>query len=232
MRVQPHLPSRPLVATVMSSAGIGLMRMQRREQPGAAGAEDQDVGLEPFEHECLLDRTDQERDALTTAASDERHAVASCFCPSRQGRFSMTSTRMPPSMCTASRNTSTVSASLTTGLAVHFRKPSSRASPSMARPERQEVQRQEAGERQPRDAVHHGRDPQRVAAMAARVLSRRARRHDSTTAATALRPSAARISPKPHIRTSSPRPLSPVHSDATTRTPMAPCVAAASTNSA
>ena len=26
------------------------MRVQRREQPGAAGAEDQDVGLEPFEH--------------------------------------------------------------------------------------------------------------------------------------------------------------------------------------
>ena len=43
-------------------AGIGLMRMQRRKQPGAAGAEDQDVGLEPFEHEKLLDRTGQERE--------------------------------------------------------------------------------------------------------------------------------------------------------------------------
>ena len=29
---------------------VGLMRMQRREQPGAAGAQDQNVGLEPFEH--------------------------------------------------------------------------------------------------------------------------------------------------------------------------------------
>ena len=29
---------------------IGLVRVQRREQPGAAGAQDQNVGVEPFEH--------------------------------------------------------------------------------------------------------------------------------------------------------------------------------------
>ena len=50
MRVQPHLPSRPLVATVTSQRRVGLVRMQRREQPGAAGAQDQNVGVEPFEH--------------------------------------------------------------------------------------------------------------------------------------------------------------------------------------
>ncbi len=75
------------------------------------------------------------------------------------------------------------------------------------------MQRQEAGERQPGYAMHHRRDPQRVAAMAARMLVR-GTRHGSTTAATALRPSAARISPKPHISASRLRPLSPAHSDA------------------
>ena len=45
MRVQPLLPSRPLTATVTSSAGAP-RALQRREQPGAAGAEDQDVGVE------------------------------------------------------------------------------------------------------------------------------------------------------------------------------------------
>ena len=44
MRVQPHLPSRPLTAMVTSRSGFGLFRMQRGEQPRAAGAEDQNVG--------------------------------------------------------------------------------------------------------------------------------------------------------------------------------------------
>src|ERR1700730_12862947 len=35
-------------------AGIGLERMQGREQPGAAGTEDQDVGLESFKRHAML----------------------------------------------------------------------------------------------------------------------------------------------------------------------------------
>ena len=46
MRVQPHLPSRPLTAMVIDSEGFGRLRVQRREEPGAARAEDQDVGRE------------------------------------------------------------------------------------------------------------------------------------------------------------------------------------------
>jgi hypothetical protein len=34
--------------------GIRLVRMQRREQAGAAGAENQNVGLEPFEGHMIL----------------------------------------------------------------------------------------------------------------------------------------------------------------------------------
>ena len=68
-------------------------------------------------------------------------------------------------------------------------------------PKGQKVQRQKAGERQPREPMHHGRDPQRIAAMAADVLSR-AWAH-STTAETARRPSAASTTPNIHIRASS-----------------------------
>ena len=35
---------------------VGLMRMQRREQAGSAGAQDQNIGVEPFEHGCPRSR--------------------------------------------------------------------------------------------------------------------------------------------------------------------------------
>ena len=90
-------------------------------------------------------------------------------------------------MCTASRNTSTVSASLDVRVGGPLQEAVEPRLSVDGEPERQEVQRQEAGQRQPGDAVHHRRDPQRVAAVAARaevgVLA-----HRSTTATTALRP--------------------------------------------
>src|SRR5262249_25166592 len=72
---------------------------------------------------------------INAATADNPAAtVASCFCPSRQGRFPITSSRKPPSMCTSSRNTRPLSASFTSGWSLQRRKLSSRASPSMARP--------------------------------------------------------------------------------------------------
>src|SRR5581483_10042298 len=97
-------------------------------------------------------------------------------------------------------------------------------------PERQEMQRQEDRQGDAREAMNEKGDPKDAAAMRCAGLSRRVA-HYSVTATTALRPRAARMAPAPSIRASSWRPLRPVHSDATTRTPMAPCVAAASTNS-
>ena len=38
--------------------GIGFGGVQRRKQPGPAGAENQDVGLEPFERHMTLERED------------------------------------------------------------------------------------------------------------------------------------------------------------------------------
>src|SRR5258706_12293097 len=49
---------------------VGLMRVQRREQPRAAGAEDQDVGVEGFRNHCM---------ASTTATSPKPIASNSAF---------------------------------------------------------------------------------------------------------------------------------------------------------
>ena len=46
MRVQPHLPSSPLTATVTVEIGVGLLGVQGREKAGAAGPQDQDVRLD------------------------------------------------------------------------------------------------------------------------------------------------------------------------------------------
>ena len=77
--------------------------MQRREQPGAAGAEDQNVGLEVLDfHGFQNTRT---RKAKATRAESAAAKVASCFWPSRQSKFSITRMRNPPSRCTVNRNT-------------------------------------------------------------------------------------------------------------------------------
>ena len=46
MRVQPHLPSSPFTAIVTSSFGSARVGVQRGEEAGAAGAEDQEISLE------------------------------------------------------------------------------------------------------------------------------------------------------------------------------------------
>src|SRR4029077_7802266 len=82
-------------------------------------------------------------------------------------------------------------------------------------PKRQKMQRQENRQSEPRQSMHHGRDPQRAAAM-----HDAARDHDSTTANTARAPSAAKS--KPNRRESRParRSVSGDHSVSTLRTPI------------
>ena len=62
-------------------------------------------------------------------------------------------------------STRTASASLTSGRSLQRRKPSSLASPSIAKPEREEMQRQEGRQRQPREAVHERGEPERIGAV-------------------------------------------------------------------
>src|SRR5215469_7681682 len=82
-------------------------------------------------------------------------------------------------------------------------------------PERQKVQRQKDCERQPGDPVQHCGHPQRAAAMFDQLCV-----HDSTTAATARRPSAAKTKPKKTTQASMRRSLSGSHSFKILRTPI------------
>ena len=94
--------------------GIGLVGMQRGKQPGAAGAEDQNIGLADARR-SLGSQNTRTRNTNATTAEIAAASVANCFCPSCQSKFSITSTRKPPSRCTVSRNTSPPSATLTSG---------------------------------------------------------------------------------------------------------------------
>ena len=74
--------------------GIGLQGMQRGKEARAAGAEDQNVGLEVFDVHSQNTRAKNMKAMIADIAAAR---VASCFWPSRQSRFSITKTRKPPS---------------------------------------------------------------------------------------------------------------------------------------
>jgi hypothetical protein len=46
MRVQPHLPSRPLTAMVTSSSGRAFLACSVATRPAPPGSENQDIGVE------------------------------------------------------------------------------------------------------------------------------------------------------------------------------------------
>src|SRR5258707_13201070 len=110
----PALPEQTLGRDGDVEIGIGLVSMQRRERARAARAENQNVGLEPLEGHMIFQNRRASRMRAMTADSPAA-IVASSFWPSRQGRFSITSSRSPPSMCTRRRKTRPLSASLTSG---------------------------------------------------------------------------------------------------------------------
>src|SRR5262249_51719921 len=89
--------------------------------------------------------------------------------------------------------------------------------------ERQEMQRQEDGERQAGKPVHQRRDPEHALAVA-----QVAHRHGSTTATTARTPRRSSSAPKA-LAKPAPRSLSGDHSVSTLRTPIAAWMATATT---
>src|ERR1700681_3422064 len=81
--------------------------------------------------------------------------------------------------------------------------------------ERQEMQRQENGQRQAGEPVHQRSDPEHAIAMVQSSY-----RHDSTTAATARNPSTSSKNPKATANQPAPRSSSGDHSVKTLRTPI------------
>src|SRR5580693_146920 len=98
--------------------GIGFLGMQRREQAGATGAEDQNVGLEVFD---VHPQNTRAKNMKAMIADNAAAMVANCFWPSRQSRFSITRTRKPPSKWTVSRKTRPPSAIFTSGWSLQRR---------------------------------------------------------------------------------------------------------------
>ncbi len=85
--------------------------------------------------------------ADTAAAS-----VASCFCPSRQSKFSITKTRNPPSKCTVSRKTSPHFGEFHQRLIGPAQKAIERRLAADGQTKRQEMERQENRQRRGRTA--------------------------------------------------------------------------------
>src|SRR5262249_56719213 len=90
--------------------------------------------------------------------------------------------------------------------------------------EREEMQRQEYGEREAGKQVHKRRDPTRALAM-----GQSPRPHGSTTAATARTPRRSSSNPKALANMPARRSLSGDHSVSTLRTPIAAWMATATT---
>src|SRR5579875_418110 len=115
------------------------MGMEGGEKARATRAEDEDIGPPPLDRYARDGHGPALNSASARKAKATTHEIAAAssasrFWPSRQAKFSMSSRRSPPSRWTASRKTRTLSASSTTGRSVQRRKPSSRASPSIASP--------------------------------------------------------------------------------------------------
>ena len=195
-----------------AQVGIGLVRMQRREQPRPAGAEDQDVGLQPFEHGdlALRSRGPGTRGRATGAATsapdrqvllalaprqvlDQQHAHAAQHVHRQQEHEHRL-------------------ADLEQRIVRPSSVPSSRASPSMASPSARKCSGRKQASASPEmrctiAAIHSALRRWPVGVQAAAALTAPPPRPRAG-------PSAASTRPKPHISASSaPLPLSGVHSD-------------------
>src|SRR6516225_1843864 len=175
------LTEKPLARDRHVEIGTGLERVQRRKKPGAAGPEDQNVGLEVLDFHDFSEHTHQKSEG------DD----------GRQGR---------------GQGGYLLLAFAPVEILDH-------------QAERQKMQRQKNRQRQPRDPVHHRRDPEGAVAMFGRAAD-----HVNTTAATARRPSTASANPKKTAQASTRRSLSGVHSLSTLCTPIEAWIETANTN--
>src|SRR6516164_238831 len=217
------LTEKPLARDRHVEIGTGLERVQRRKKPGAAGPEDQNVGLEVLDFHDFSEHTHQKSEG-----DDGRQGRG-------QGGYLLLA--FAPVEILDHQNAQ--SAEEMHGEQKHecdfggfdqrLIAPAQKAFQSRfaleRQAERQKMQRQKNRQRQPRDPVHHRRDPEGAVAMFGRAAD-----HVNTTAATARRPSTASANPKKTAQASTRRSLSWVHSLSTLRTPIEAWIETANTN--
>ena len=145
--------------------GIGLMRMQRREQPGAAGAEDQNVGVEPLDHRQMQPDVEAERDDRRRAEGERDQLFLLRAAPGEV--FDQQQPQAAEQMHGQQEDEHALRRACTSGWSVQRRKPSSCASP---RAPARAPENATAGSRraQAGEAMHERRDPEQVAPVPAR----------------------------------------------------------------
>ena len=130
-----------------------------------------------LEHACEEHEGDRQR---TPPAANN----ASCFCAVAPGKFSITSSRSPPSICTASRKTRHALGELHQRLIAPAQEPFEPRFAVDRQPKRQEMQRQEDASARPESRCTSAASQSDAAAM-----RKPPHCHGSTTAATARKPS-------------------------------------------
>src|SRR5215831_9096559 len=212
MRVQPHFPSRPLVAMVTSRSGLALCACSAANRPAPP---------EPRIKMSVLRRSrgmgsseqarqEEERDDRRQSGRDRRQLflfVAPIEILDHQ-----------------QAKDETAFGELDQRLIAPAQEAFQRRFALNGEAERQEMQRQENSERQAGKPVHQRRDPKHALAM-----GQSPRPHGSTTAATARTPRRSSSNPKALAKMLALRSLSGDHSVSTLRTPIAAWMATATT---
>src|SRR5215467_6454598 len=222
MRVQPHFPSRPLVATVTSRSGLALCACSAANRPAPP---------EPRIKMSVLRRSRVMGSSEQARQEDERDDGRKSGRDRRQ-LFLFVAPRkiLDHQQAQSSQHVhhqqehETAFGKLDQRLIAPAQEAFQRRLAVNGKTERQEMQRQENGERQAGKPVHQRRDPEHALAM---MQARR--RHGSTTAATARAPSASSSNPKTAASTPALRSSSGDHSVSTLRTPIAAWMATATT---
>src|SRR5580658_1247915 len=213
MRVQPHLPSKPLLTTVMSRSGLAFKACSAANRPAPPAPRirmsvlRRSTFIRPSKHTRQEDEGDNRR-----YRRRERRQLLLAVAPIEV--FDHQNTQAAEEMNREQKNKSAFGK-------LHHRLigPAQEAFKLRlaldGQPKRQKMQRQENRQGQARQPMHQGCDPQRAAAMHGA-----ARDHDSTTANTARAPSAAKSNPNTTANDPARRSVSGDHSVKTLRTPI------------
>src|SRR5499426_1484704 len=220
--VQPHFPSRPLLATVTSRSALALSACSAANRPAPPEPR---IKMSVLSRSRVIGSSEQarqqdERDDGRKSGRDRRKRflfVAPRKILDHQQAHSSQHVHQEEEDETALGN-------LHQRLIAPAQEAFERRFAVNGETERQEMQRQENGERQAGKPVHQRRDPKHALAVTQVPY-----RHGSTTAATARAPSASSSNPKTAARMPALRSSSGDHSVSTLRTPIAAWMATAAT---
>src|SRR5579864_4889222 len=224
MRVQPHLPSKPLLTMVMSRSGLAFWACSAANSPAPPLPRIRMSVLRrsTFMRASEYPRQEYEGDDRGYRGGDGRQLLLSVvpieILDHQNAQAAEQMNREQEDQTAFGKFHQRLIGPAQKALELRF------AVDGEA--QRQKMQRQENRQSETRQPMHQGGDPQRAAAM-----HFSARHHDNTTANTARAPSAANRAPNRMAKTPARRSVSGDHSVKTLRTPIDAWIDAAATNS-